>query len=99
MPCCFPCSTARFDLLQNRLLKTPRMVGIGPIAIVERDPQEVESQVRDIGEVAFIEQRSAPAAVGDGQIKASPVGQLPRRGIGQLGTLLVRFQCPGGHTA
>ena len=47
------------DLLQNRLLETLGVVGIGPVAIVQGQPQEVESQVGDVGEVALIEQFSA----------------------------------------
>jgi len=51
-------STARVDLLQNRLAEALRVVGIDPVAIVQREPQEVESQVGDVGEVALVEQLS-----------------------------------------
>ena len=87
------------DLLQDRLLEVLRVAGIGPVVVVQREPEEVESQVGDVGEVALIEQLSASAPVGDGQVEAPPVRQLPRRGLGQLGTLLVRQHGPGGRAA
>ena len=70
------------DLLQDRLLEVLRVDWIGPVVVVEREPEEVESQVGYVGEVALFEQLSASAAVGDGQVEAPPVRQLLRRGLG-----------------
>ena len=86
------------DLLQNRLLQVLRVAEIGPVMVVECQPEEVESQVGDVGEVSFIEQLSPSPAVGYGQVETTPARQLLRRGLGQLGTLLVRQQASGGGT-
>ena len=99
MPCCLPELDGPVDLLEYRLLEVLGVAGIGPVVVIQREPEEVESQVGDVGEVALVEQFPATAPVGDGQVEAPPVRQLLRRGIGQLGTFLVRQQGTGGCTA
>ena len=61
------------DLFENRLLEVSRLLGVGPVMIVQGKPQEVESQLGDVGEVAVVKERLAAPAVADGQVESAPV--------------------------